>query len=102
MADDQRPSAKTETARKPEPARFSPEEFDLLVESGVAERLGRFELRRGELYRMNAEYAPHTRMKMALIFALKTTVAKQDWILRSPPKALSDLATSCLCRMSFS
>lgn len=48
----------------------------MLIESGAAEKLGRFELRRGELYRMNAEYAPHTRMKMALIFALKSALAK--------------------------
>ena len=66
MADDQRPSGKTASVEKPHPARFAPEEFDLLIESGVAAKLGRVELRRGEIYRMNAQHAPHARMRFKL------------------------------------
>jgi Uma2 family endonuclease len=64
MADDQRPSAKSAVAERPAPARFSAEEFEMLIESGVAAKLGRLELRGGEIYRMNSTFAPHARMRM--------------------------------------
>ncbi len=47
-------------------ARISDDEFERLIGKGAAEVLGRVELRDGALHRMNAEYAPHMRMKLAL------------------------------------
>jgi Uma2 family endonuclease len=75
MADDQRPSAKTAASQRPGPARFTPEEFELLIESGVAEKLGRFELRGGEIYRMNPTYAPHAHMRLKLTRMLEDSMA---------------------------
>lgn len=55
MADDQRlanPNAATSTGSAP--ARFSAEEFEDFLETAAAARIGRFELRGGELYRRKA------------------------------------------------
>ncbi len=78
MADDQRLTSVNRAPLKPEPARFSVEEFELLIESGVAEKLGRIELRGGEIYRMNPTYAPHARMRFKLARLLQDAAARLE------------------------
>ena len=76
MADDQRLSATASAPQRPGPARFTSEEFELLIESGVADKLGRIELREGEIYRMNPTYAPHARMRFKLARLLHDAVVR--------------------------
>lgn len=54
-----------------ERAVFTSEEFETLVAKGAFAGLGRFELREGIIYRMNAQHAPHARAKMELAMALR-------------------------------
>jgi len=78
MADDARlPLPQTQNAaRAPGPLRLSDEEYDRLIETGIAERLGRVELRGGELWRMSPQYAPHMRMRLAVWRALDATLGQ--------------------------
>lgn len=50
------------------------EEFEQMVRRGLAGVLGRVELRDGRLHRMNAQYTPHFRAKMALYRLLDRAV----------------------------
>jgi Uma2 family endonuclease len=77
MADDARlPLSEThDRDRIPGPLRLSDEEYALLIETGVTERLGRVELRGGELWRMSPQYMPHMRMKLAVWRALEAIFA---------------------------
>ncbi len=56
-------------------ARISDDEFEAMIGKGAADILGRVELREGTLYRMNAQYVPHMRMKLALYGALLQSVS---------------------------
>jgi Uma2 family endonuclease len=77
MADDARLSLPQamDADRAPGPLRLSDAEYARLIETGAAERLGRVELRGGELWRMSPQYAPHMRMKLAVWRALEAALA---------------------------
>jgi hypothetical protein len=57
-----------------EPATFTDDEFEELIGTPAFARLGRFELRDGVIYRMNAQFAPYARAKMALAYAISDAV----------------------------
>ncbi len=48
------------------PAHISTDDFGRMIEAGIAQRLGRVELREGRIYEMNSEYTPHARVKTRL------------------------------------
>lgn len=53
---------------------WSEEDFEALIETGAADRLGgRLELRGGVIWRMNAIYPPHARMRGAIDAKLDDT-----------------------------
>ena len=56
---------------------WTEDDFEALIETGAASRLGRIELRGGVIWRMNSIHVPHARMRGAvanvLIDALKTS-----------------------------
>jgi hypothetical protein len=56
------------------PAVFTDDEFEEFLGLPGLEKLGRFELRDGVIYRMNAQYVPHMRVKMALVLALQAAI----------------------------
>ncbi|MBL8550146.1 MAG: Uma2 family endonuclease [Hyphomonadaceae bacterium] len=58
------------------PAVFTDDEFEDFLGLPGIEKLGRFELRDGVIYRMNAQYMPHMRVKMALVLALQAAIVR--------------------------
>jgi Uma2 family endonuclease len=59
----------------PAPLRLTDAEFDMLVEMGAAARLGRVELRGGEIWRMSPTYIGHGDMTAAVFDALRAALA---------------------------
>ncbi|MCG8443858.1 MAG: Uma2 family endonuclease [Caulobacterales bacterium] len=59
---------------QPPVCRISDDEFDAMIGRGAAEILGRVELRDGALHRMNSQYVPHMRMKLAMFQALSAAL----------------------------
>ena len=53
------------------PAVFTDDEFEDFLGLPGVEKLGRFELRDGVIYRMNAQHMPHGRAKSMLAYALQ-------------------------------
>lgn len=62
------------------PARLSIAQYYAISNSGALDDFDRTELLNGEIYPMNAQYMPHMRVKMALIFALRDSLLA----IRSP------------------
>jgi Uma2 family endonuclease len=56
------------------PAVFTDDEFEDFLGLPGIEKLGRFELRDGVIYRMNAQHMPHARAKTMLAFALQRAI----------------------------
>lgn len=69
----------TETAWTP--ATFTDDEFEALLESSKLDRMGRFELRRGALARMNAQFTPHLQAKMQLLWAVRDAIKDAGLVL---------------------
>lgn len=65
------------------PATFTDDEFERLLGETALDRMGRFELRRGELSRMNAQYAPHGIVKSQLFRKISEALEKTNLGLRA-------------------
>jgi Uma2 family endonuclease len=65
----------------PAPRRWSAADFDLLIETGAAARLGRIELRGGEIWTMSPQYVPHMAMKLAVYRSLESALKGQGVVV---------------------
>lgn len=64
------------------PATFTDDEFERLLGETALDRMGRFELRGGELSRMNAQYAAHLYYKMQLYRRIERAIEASGLELR--------------------